>query len=947
YEEEEKKQQQQQRVTSTTDPSRLSRHLRSTPPPSPPSSPPPAISVSGLNAGGLKVVEWCLVLIACFGDFEKWSRWAATMLPWLVIPLIGLWALSQLLPPAFRFEITSSRLACVFVLLVTLFWYEVLMPQLSAWRVRRNGRLRERKRLEALELQKLKKTATRKCRNCLTPYRDQNPGGGKFMCSYCGHISKRPVLDLPIPSGLGISNSGIIKELFGKSGKILNGKVWSDNGAMCPEWLDHGNWVVGRNFVGKSTYLRKGVGPFGVSEQFLDEKSFQPGFIFPGKFLMGFLKNIRWLCRKLLRISSREDGMSDAENREMLANRGENGGNCSESRGEKARRKAEEKRQARLEKEQLEEEERKQREEVARLVEERRKLRDEKLEAESRAKGISSIREKDRKEAERRLQERRKEKDRSSCISNSDTEELGKKVGKDSERKRDAEKKNENDKRELQKIGSEGVKGHSGTGSGVKTSSTNSWQGNAGARYFDRMKGTFLSSSRALTGGSFFSKATLNAPVSKETKSSGSVGHAQVSANRKDPCPTERVPSKMAPNGDGQNINPSRHSDLQPRTAPKSWQQLFTKTPSPPASSYTNVISRPVVKPHNEAQNCQSPSQLQSAPTYDNPIDFGFPSPFSLPALSDGLMISGISAFPAVKEPLFPHAGGISHDLLPEEPELFEDPCYEPDPVSLLGPVSESLHNFQLDLGAGFMPQQPEKPRLFMNASTGMESSRPSPIESPISRLRNTDERQSISPYLPSSPRDLHPFPPSDLNTANGMGTWHMWRTSPLGQDGLGFHGEGASWSSSLDPIRSSNEDVMLPSPHKNMASLFSPDAPLGAYSAQKISVGNYQHDAFASSIPGLKDHDLWQSKTPFPPLLMAENISPTNCRVQDTSQLNKVYGSPGRGAASHFVDLFPSNNLSKNEWELHVSGGLGNSKLIGSVQPQMISPLGHLNEKK
>ncbi|GLT55758.1 hypothetical protein SLA2020_288510 [Shorea laevis] len=81
---------------------------------------------------------------------QKWSRRVATMLPWLVIPLIGLWvALSQLLPPAFRFDITSTRLACVFVLLVTLFWYEVLMPQLSARRVTRNARLREKKRSEA------------------------------------------------------------------------------------------------------------------------------------------------------------------------------------------------------------------------------------------------------------------------------------------------------------------------------------------------------------------------------------------------------------------------------------------------------------------------------------------------------------------------------------------------------------------------------------------------------------------------------------------------------------------------------------------------------------------------------------------------------------------------------------------------------------------------------
>ncbi|KAK1264673.1 hypothetical protein QJS04_geneDACA017047 [Acorus gramineus] len=132
---------------------------------------------------------------------QRWSRRAATMLPWLVIPLIGLWLLSQLLPPTFRFEVTSPRLACALVLLATLFWYEVLMPRLSAWQARQADRHREQSRTEKAELEKLRKTATRRCRNCLTPYRDQNPGGGRFTCFSCGHVSKRPVLDLPGPGG--------------------------------------------------------------------------------------------------------------------------------------------------------------------------------------------------------------------------------------------------------------------------------------------------------------------------------------------------------------------------------------------------------------------------------------------------------------------------------------------------------------------------------------------------------------------------------------------------------------------------------------------------------------------------------------------------------------------------------------------------------------------------
>ena len=30
------------------------------------------------------------------------------------------------------------------------------------------------------------------------PYKDQKtPGSGRFMCTFCGHVSKRPVLDVP------------------------------------------------------------------------------------------------------------------------------------------------------------------------------------------------------------------------------------------------------------------------------------------------------------------------------------------------------------------------------------------------------------------------------------------------------------------------------------------------------------------------------------------------------------------------------------------------------------------------------------------------------------------------------------------------------------------------------------------------------------------------------
>ncbi|TQD77820.1 hypothetical protein C1H46_036650 [Malus baccata] len=224
------------------------------------------------------------------------------------------------------------------------------MPQLSAWRVRRNAMLRERKRFEAIELQKLRKTATRRCRNCSTPYRDQNPGGGRFMCSYRGHLSKRPVLDLPEVPGMGLSKSGIIQDLVGKGGKILNGKAWSEHGWMQgQDWSENGNWVNG-SVGGKSSYWRKdGSSVFGGDESCLAEKSYSGVVNFACKLLTFFFLSVRWLWRKLFSRSTSDDA-SDGDHK-GLGKRGENGANLNESRGEKARRKAEEKRQAKIEKE--------------------------------------------------------------------------------------------------------------------------------------------------------------------------------------------------------------------------------------------------------------------------------------------------------------------------------------------------------------------------------------------------------------------------------------------------------------------------------------------------------------------------------------------------------------------------------------------------------------------
>ncbi|KAF4378971.1 hypothetical protein F8388_022058 [Cannabis sativa] len=849
---------------------------------------------------------------------QKWSRRVATMLPWLVIPLIGLWALSQLLPPAYRFEITSPRLACVFVLLITLFWYEILMPQLSAWRVRRSARLRERKRSEAIELQKLRKTATRRCRNCLTPYREQNPGGGRFMCSYCGHISKRPVLDLPVPTG--ISNAGILKDLVGKSGKILNGKVWSDNGWMCgQDWLENGNWVGGGSPVaGKNTHWRRnGSGLFGGDENCLAEKSYSGVVIFACKLLTSFFLSVRWLWRKIFRISSStEDDSSDAEHKGMLAKSCENGGSY-ESRGEKARRKAEEKRQARLEREMLEEEERKQREEVARLVEERRRLRDEKMETEKdREKMPTPVKEKDsKKEAERKRQERRKEKDKGSSKSNSDVEELEKKTGKESEKKKDFDRKNENDRREHHKSGIDPIRVQNMDmgGPGMRHTSSNFTRFNSGTRYLDRMRGTFLSSSKAFGGGSFFGRGTSNAATTaKESKPNSFTDQGHIAVHRKDVCPPERVALRSCTNLDDKNTNRLVHTELQPGTAPKkSWQQLFTRSPAPPSNS--NVISRPNSKFQVEVQSPQLYGQPPTTQSFDNPINFG--SPFTLPTYPNVPTSSSLGFSPAI-EPIFPRVGEGPREHKPEESELFEDPSYIPDPVSLLGPVSESLDNFQLDLGTSRAKDFGlERARTLKSISAPSDVSKPSPIESPLSREKHISSRFPTTPNTQNLPLD-------DSN-ANESSMWQMWNTLPLGQDGLGLVGGPASWLLSPELNRPGKDEFVHPSAQKTMASLFTKEEQVhsGSRSPQNIFHGNGQNGGTFSPVTGSRDSDPWSQKPFFPPISSGENLSVFKPQEEST-QNEMIYGSPRPSrSTNHPFEQSPANGWSKNEWTVQGTG--------------------------
>jgi len=196
----------------------------------------------------------------------------------------------------------------------------------------------------------------------------------------------------------------------------------------------------------------------------------------------------------------------------------------------------------------------------------------------------------------------------------------------------------------------------------------------------------------------------------------------------------------------------------------------------------------------------------------------------------------------------------------------------------LLGPVSESLDNFQSDKGSGFAPDMGlEKTRALKNISAAAEVNRPSPIESPMSRIRVSDGRHSNSSRFSSSPKaqDVITSPLNDLNSATDNGTWQMWGSSPLVQDGIGLVSGPVSWLIPPELNKSTRDDVVHPMAQKTMASLFTRDDQTlaGTHSPQKVFLGNSQNSGFLgnsqnggtfhTSAPGSSD-DPWSSNTFF-----------------------------------------------------------------------------------
>lgn len=871
-----------------------------------------------------------------------------------------------MLPPGFRFEVTSPRLACVFVLLITLGWYEVLMPRLSVWREQRRDLLRERRRIAALEAAKWRKEATRRCRNCLTAYKDQNPAGGRFMCTYCGHVSRRPVLDIsnvaihgnsdgiaasgaPLPASIAQSGIG---DLGGKSLRLWNGKELTDraNWTGGKSWMGGQLWAsgsrLGGSWLGLTSYWGHNVmsykGICGGGEQCSVDQSDSSAVNCLLRVLGFSVFCTRWVWKKLFNgASSAEDGALNASLK-AGSKKAEDGFNSQGNKGEKAKRKAEEKRQARLEKEMLEEEERKQREEVARLVEERRRLRDEKLEAEKvneREVAPELERENRReREAERRRQEKVKEREKSYGKDKSypDGEEAKKKNYKENERKSELDKKGETERRDVQKT----ISHHSienckiiegGINSGAKISDSQSLDNTKGS-YIYPSKSSGLHSSKVT---SFWGKSLQTAsslgmksgkPVNSGESTQMSISHGSQSLHSKQSTnsPWNRMAwakvwgkgsgitskdvskpqviaatnmgnihsgsaevGKTGMNGMGKNTGttfpqPPVIVDLQTASKAtnqtKSWQQLFTSTSgssSAPSSPDTGI-----------QLGCQRPAETGTKPATSeahllgsspNSICFGSSAPVTLnptsaPSVFSNSVVVSVSAAESINSPgTYPLPDSMPLvNSVTEKTDIFEDPSYVPDPVSLLGPITESLDTFPLDLGTGLSSD---------TVRSGIPSAAYGPISAPISKPASTE--CPLSELLPSAivdevhcAGDQHPsitqmwdLPSLSLdgsNRASEQGQWQMWDTPQVGQCEIGVLGEPSNWIlSNGNGISDQYKDLVRPLPLRTGRPLFKSEDHLPCVFPQQTShiIPNQSLGSVSTS------NSLWLNQPAFEPV--------------------------------------------------------------------------------
>lgn len=309
----------------------------------------------------------------------------------------------------------------------------------------------------------------------------------------------------------------------------------------------------------------------------------------------------------------------------------------------------------------------------------------------------------------------------------------------------------------------------------------------------------------------------------------------------------------------------------------KSWQELFSSTSnslSAPSSSDTGIQ----LDWQHPAETGTVPASLEADPMGSSPnsICFGSSAPVTLgpsstPSVFSNSVLISVSAAESVNS-----SGTYSlPDSLPlvnsvtGKTDTFEDPSYVPDPVSLLGPISESLDTFPLDLGTGLSSD---------TVRSGVPSAGYGPISAPVNKPASAechlsellpsgivDEVRYAGDQLPSitQPWDLPSLSLDGPNRASEQGEWQMWDTPQVGQCEIGILGETSNWNlSNGNGISDQYKDFMKPLPLRTGRPLFKSEDHLPCvFSQQTTHIIPNQSVAPVSS-----SNSLWLNQPAFEP---------------------------------------------------------------------------------
>lgn len=345
-------------------------------------------------------------------------------------------------------------------------------------------------------------------------------------------------------------------------------------------------------------------------------------------------------------------------------------------------------------------------------------------------------------------------------------------------------------------------------------------------------------------------------------------------------------------------------SSQQRRVNPiKSWQQLFTGSTSVAPDLDTNVSSCKIGNGQIDAQSSHIINQrlltkYVSEDSIGQPLPSNASTTFCEPSTS--------CSFPSIlSESLFPSAKDPGTRSTVEEAEIFEDPCYVPDPTTLLGPVSEALDNFPLDLGAGFLSgDKLEEPQVLKNISAPGNIAKPSPIESPISRFRSLEEKKTTFGQAPCTLKSLDS---NTLNLDESQGSWQLWGTPA--QDSLGLVGGPSNWFLPIGKKNFGQEDKLRPIPHKYIMSQIAKESPtLPGIQSQHV-YGTNQPEGVTHRPHCVSMHDSNMQKLPLKSLSEHGEIHflPSNL-IDNMQQNDTICNTSKRSTTDSPFELSPAN---------------------------------------